>query len=109
MSGYTISPSEIRCCKLHFYTGGILSLRVKCRALLSDICNAMACFFADLFGPLNTDFLTRTMFSWSTSWGLVFDIFLNMPLTEPSSDSSIRKRNMSLQPHRSVPPISNAP
>ncbi|PSN42792.1 hypothetical protein C0J52_18123 [Blattella germanica] len=69
----------------------------------------MACFFADLFGLLNTDFLTRVMFSWSTSWGLVFDISFHTPLTEQSSDSSIRRRNTSVKPHKSAPPISNSP
>ncbi|PSN40940.1 hypothetical protein C0J52_26469 [Blattella germanica] len=69
----------------------------------------MACSFADLFGLLNTDSLTRAMFSWSASWGLVFDIFLHMPLTAPSSDSSIRRRNTSIQSQRSAPPISNTP
>ncbi|PSN32277.1 hypothetical protein C0J52_19509 [Blattella germanica] len=61
------------------------------------------------FRHLNTDSLTSAMFSWSTSWGLVFDISLHMSLTEPSSDSSIRRSNTSIQPNRSAPPTSNAP
>ncbi|PSN36328.1 hypothetical protein C0J52_24329 [Blattella germanica] len=69
----------------------------------------MACFIADLFGLLNTDSLTRAMFSWSTSWGLDFDISLHMPVTEPSSECSISRRNKSIQPHRSTPPIPNTP
>ncbi|PSN54656.1 hypothetical protein C0J52_01084 [Blattella germanica] len=68
----------------------------------------MACFFADFFGLLNTDSLNRAMLSWSTSSGLVFDISLHMLLTEPSSDSSIRRKNTTIQSHRSAPPIPNA-
>ncbi|PSN54535.1 hypothetical protein C0J52_10201 [Blattella germanica] len=108
MCGNTLSPSKIRYCRLHFYTGRTLSFPVKCCTLQSDICNAMACFFADLFGLLITDSFTRAMFSWSTSWGLVFDISLHMPLTEQSSESSNRRRNTSIQLLSTAPPISSA-
>ncbi|PSN42455.1 hypothetical protein C0J52_18915 [Blattella germanica] len=39
----------------------------------------------------------------------VGDISLYTPLTKPSSDSSIRRRNTSIKTHKSSHPISNAP
>ena len=59
----------------------------------------MPCFFADLFGLLTTDSLTRAMFSGvRTDRGLPGgDLFTTLPLTDPSSDCNIWRRITSIQ------------
>ena len=50
-----------------FFIGWNFKSSCKMRHTSVEYLNAMACVFADLFGLLNTDSLTRAMFSWSIS------------------------------------------
>ena len=74
--------------------------------LLPDVCNAMLpCWSLRIphyWFPHSCNVLWCMHQSWSARWGFVFDTALLTPLTEPSSDSNIRRRIMSVQLSKSL-------